>query len=281
MSDVKECKARVALPDLWRRLDLPGEPRTSMHCPFREDRNESFSVFEHKGAWFWKDHGDGSSGDEVDLICRARGVDKREAIRLYCEIAGVVMTTPKRGEEQRAGGGLGRIVRTYDYLDAEGRLVHQTVRFEPKNFRQRRPARAGMMAGGKSARMDARGQWWMWSLVGIQTVLYRLPELLARTNEEVWITEGEKDADALAAKGVLATTCPMGARKWRSWYSEVLAGRRVTLCGDSDAAGVAHVDAVGRALLGVGCVVQVVDFAGMGLSDGTDGTNKSMEGGNE
>lgn len=273
MSDVADCKRRLPMPDLWRQLDLRGEPRKAMKSPFREDRNESFSVFEYKGAWFWKDHGDGTSGDEVDLICRSRGVDKGEAIRLYCELAGVEMT--RRAEDAgRRAGGLGKIVKVYDYLDAEGRLLHQTVRFEPKNFRQRRPAAAGMVAGGKSAKMDARGRWWVWSLEGIRPVLYRLPELLARADEEVWITEGEKDADVLAAQGILATTCPMGARKWRGWYSEMLAGRRVTLCGDTDVAGAAHVEAVGRALLAVGCMVQVVDFAGLGLgTDGTDGTD--------
>src|SRR5215218_1145942 len=32
-----------------------------------------------------------------------------------------------------------RIVATYDYHDADGQLVFQVVRYEPKGFRQRRP----------------------------------------------------------------------------------------------------------------------------------------------
>lgn len=56
-----------------------------------------------------------------------------------------------------------RVVATYDYI-AGGELRHQTVRYEPKSFRQRRPSGAGG---------------WEWNLAGIETVLYRLPELIA------------------------------------------------------------------------------------------------------
>ena len=34
---------------------------------------------------------------------------------------------------------MGYIKETYDYIDETGRLLSQTVRFEPKDFRQRRP----------------------------------------------------------------------------------------------------------------------------------------------
>src|SRR5215211_3926099 len=32
-----------------------------------------------------------------------------------------------------------RILKVYDYFDASGTLVHQTVRYDPKGFNQRRP----------------------------------------------------------------------------------------------------------------------------------------------
>lgn len=260
MSDVNRCKERMPMPILWSHLGIASKPLRSMRSPFREDRNESFSVFEHDGRWFWKDHGDDTSGDEVDLICRIRGVDKGEAIRIYAELAGV---ETKAKESKSRGGGLGKIVRVYDYLDMEGNLLHQTVRFDPKNFRQRRPAARGMVAGGKSAKMDARGEWWIWSLSGIKPVLYRLPEIITRADDEVWVVEGEKDADALSERGLLATTCPMGAKKWRPWHTETLAGRAVTVCGDEDDVGREHVRAVCAELTAAGCSVQVVDFSTM------------------
>lgn len=96
-----------------------------------------------------------------------------------------------------------RIAKTYDYADAHGELLFQVVRFEPKDFRQRRP--------------DGNGGW-IWSLHDTQRVLYRLPALLeAVANEQpVFIAEGEKDADTLAAIGVTATCNPGGAGKWQT-----------------------------------------------------------------
>lgn len=58
------------------------------------------------------------------------------------------------------------IVKAYDYYDASGTLVHQTVRYEPKDFRQRRPD-------------PARPGEYIWSLKGIEPVLYHLPQVLA------------------------------------------------------------------------------------------------------
>ena len=41
----------------------------------------------------------------------------------------------------------GRIVATYDYTDADGKLLYQVVRYEPKDFRQRRPDGNGGWTG--------------------------------------------------------------------------------------------------------------------------------------
>ena len=72
--------------------------------------------------------------------------------------------------------------------------------------------------------------------------------------------EGEKDALALGKFGVLVTTAPMGAKNWRESYTKTLAGRDVVLCGDSDAAGVAHLLTVGRALRTAGCSVSTIKW---------------------
>ena len=83
-----------------------------------------------------------------------------------------------------------KIVAIYDYVDEAGNLLFQVVRFNPKNFRQRRP--------------DGKGGW-TWSLRETRRVLYRLPELIeAVANERpIFICEGEKAVDALTALGVL------------------------------------------------------------------------------
>lgn len=139
-----------------------------------------------------------------------------------------------------------RIIAAYDYTDTGGKLIHQTVRYEPKSFSQRCP--------------DGKGGW-KWSLKGINTVLYNLPRIdRASPDEPVWIVEGEKDADTLTDAGHLATTCPMGAGKWRDQYTATLEGRHVTLCPDSDDKGRRHMEAVAQSLKDTAASVNIIDL---------------------
>ena len=117
------------------------------------------------------------------------------------------------------------ISATYDYADADGKLLYQVVRYAPKSFLQRRP-------DGNDG--------WIWDLEGVKRVLYRLPELLAAPEHEVWIVEGEKDADRLASLGFIATTNAGGAGKWRSEFSDLLRGRHVVVLPDNDETGRRH-----------------------------------------
>ena len=76
------------------------------------------------------------------------------------------------------------------------------MRYEPKDFSQRRP--------------DGNGGWiWKNLFKDVKPILYRLPEVV--NANEVLIVEGEKDCDNLSELGFVATTCPMGAKKWRSY----------------------------------------------------------------
>lgn len=115
------------------------------------------------------------------------------------------------------------IVKAYDYRDERGQLVSQTVRLEPKEFRQRRPKPGGG---------------WDWSLSGLEEtslVVYRLPELLKIPLEvPVYIVEGEKGADALCCRGLFATCSPMGAGKWKPHFSQWFIGRKVVVVPDDD-----------------------------------------------
>ena len=89
-----------------------------------------------------------------------------------------------------------RLVEVYDYHDERGRVVYSKLRFEPKSFSWRRP---DIKNPGKWINQGA--------LNGVQRVPYRLPELLASTEESpVVITEGEADSDILASVGFVATT---------------------------------------------------------------------------
>ena len=109
----------------------------------------------------------------------------------------------------------------YDYASPDGEVLYQVLRYEhptkEKTFLQRRP--------------DGRGGW----LSGRgEPIIYRWQEVAARPSEAVYVVEGEKDADNLAAVGLLATTVPNG-----SWPEDLspLKGRKIYVLADNDAAG--------------------------------------------
>ena len=145
----------------------------------------------------------------------------------------------------------GRIIALYDYLDALGKLLFQVVRFEPKDFRQRRP--------------DGRGGW-LWNLDGVPRVLYRLPDLLAADPAAwVYIVEGEKDVDNLRALGLAATCNPGGKMKWKHFSDDsALDGRRVAIIPDNDAdsGGMEHAQDVAARLHGRAAGVRIVELPG-------------------
>jgi DNA primase len=260
---IAQCKLALPMPELWLKLGLRGDPKRSCLSPFRDEKEPSFSVFQVGNQWFYKDHATGESGDEISLIVRHTGCEKKDAIQSYHDLAGIHM--PESKAKQTSNNSLGKLVKIYDYRDADGNLVHQTLRFEPKRFLQRRPAAEGMRAGGKVARLDRRtGQWWIWTLEGIEPVLYRLPELVASPAFLVILCEGEKDADVVAdhfpPASFVATSAPMGAGKWRKSYTETLRDRQVLIWPHRDDAGESHVRRVAEELIKVAKRVLVVNW---------------------
>jgi AAA domain len=126
------------------------------------------------------------------------------------------------------------IVATYPYTDPDGRLVFETVRYWPKDFRQRQP--------------DGNGGW-LWNITDPPCMrwLYRMPRVLEAidTGQSLFICEGEKDADALEREGLYATCNPMGAGKWRGEHSRMLIGAAdVNVVRDRDDKGREHADRV-------------------------------------
>ncbi len=193
-------------------------------CPAHDDKHNSLSV------------SDGTDG-RLLLHCHAG-----------CEFEAILAAIP-----QTNGNGNGSNARhevaAYDYRDQSGSLLYQAVRFEPKDFRVRRP--------------DGNGGF-LWNLNGGPRVLYRLPEVLtAKPNQTILILEGEKDCDRVASLGLVATTNVAGAGKWRDDYSEALRGRKVCILPDNDEPGRKHAQQVAASLLGIAESVKVIDLPGL------------------
>jgi 5S rRNA maturation endonuclease (ribonuclease M5) len=153
-----------------------------------------------------------------------------------------------------------RIVEAYDYTDELGALLYQNVRYEPKDFRLRRP--------------NGRGGW-TWSLNGTRRVPYRLPELIEAIALEktVFLVEGEKDAERLRSLGLAATTTG-GAKSWKDEHAEFFRGAQVVIIPDRDRPGEDYARTAAQSLQGKAASVQVLilplpwsDKSGLDVSD--------------
>ena len=133
-----------------------------------------------------------------------------------------------------------QIAATYTYTDANDTLLYQVLRYEPKDFRLRRPD-------------DSGG--WTWSIHD-RRVLYRWPELLQFPDATVFVCEGEKDADRVAELGHCATTVAAG--KWTDDCINALNGRDVFILQDNDAPGCKKALAAAAALDGTASSIRIV-----------------------
>jgi len=219
------------LPDVQKA----GENEYKARCPFHDDKNASFFINNETGQYYC--HGCGKKGDVLHFYAKINGLDtKRDFHKI---LKGISNDFGIPWQEQKF-----HIEKTYDYTDEQGNLLFQVVRMEPKDFRQRRPGN--------------NGKPWIWDLKGIKPVLYNLPKLTLIN--EIIICEGEKDADNLTELGFIATTCPMGAKKWKPEYNEALKGKDIVLMPDNDLEGKEHMAQVGASLVGIAKSLKWLDL---------------------
>ena len=93
-------------------------------------------------------------------------------------------------------------------------------------------------------------------------VPYKLPDLQQATaaGRVVYITEGEKAADALGSLGVVATTSHAGSGNWSPELNQYFAGANVVIVPDNDTAGWNYAQKVVEALLPVAKSIRVLDL---------------------
>ena len=93
-------------------------------------------------------------------------------------------------------------------------------------------------------------------------VPYKLPDLQQATaaGRVVYITEGEKAADALGSLGVVATTSHAGSGNWSPELNQYFTGANVVIVPDNDVSGWGYATKVVEALLPVAKSVRVLDL---------------------
>lgn len=212
-------------------------------CPAHEDEHPSLSVDEGERGIVLHCH----VGCDTKDVCAKIGLteadlfyDRRETPRINLN-----------GHGRKSAGGSRRIVCTYPYHDTEGNLLFEVVRYEPKDFRQRRPA------------PDGNG--WAWDMKGVQRVLFRLPKVILTVAQgrPVVLVEGEKDALNLERWDICATTNPGGAEKWDASYERALLNAHVVIVPDNDPAGRRHVLKIAKAIHGKAASVRILNLPGL------------------
>ena len=100
-------------------------------------------------------------------------------------------------------------------------------------------------------------------------VPYRFPELLsAKTaGRTIFLTEGEKAADALVSIGVIATSAHAGSGSWPEEITQYFAGAVVIMVPDNDLAGWIYAAKVAAALIPVVKSLRILDLPVEGLTD--------------
>ncbi len=206
---------------------IPGGVRWSsdgegqVRCPFHDDKNPSCSININKEVFHC--HACGQKGKLSKLLERC-GYPSRDS-----------------GNQQR---------EEYDYQDAAGALLYQAVRYYKdgeKKFSCQKPNGSGG---------------WIKNIKGVSIVPYNLPAVqkAIREGENIFIVEGEKDADRLGRMGYVATCNHGGAEKWRKAHADRLVGAKVVISGDYDEPGQRHVEQVRASLQGVAESVKILDL---------------------
>jgi ureidoglycolate hydrolase len=225
--------------------NLLGEPNAAMstQAELRFGAHGSLAVNLDKGVWH--SHEEGVGGGVLELVAWRTGIKSRAGQLAWLEQHGLKEKQPAPIPEDPEARPVRRVVSAqYDYTDEDGNVLYQVVRFEPKDFRQRRP--------------DGKGGW-VWSVKGVRQVPFHLPRLLgAPLDTPVFVVEGEKDVLRLESLGLVATCNAGGAGKWPSALNQHFARRRVVILADNDEPGQKHADKVCRALHLTGGEVRVL-----------------------
>jgi hypothetical protein len=148
-------------------------------------------------------------------------------------------------------------ITKYEYVDEDGRHLMEICRWlRPDGKKVIRPRHwdPQLQRYIRNAK-DRDGK-------PIRRVLLHLPDVLQA--KVVYVTEGEKSAEALVGLGVCGTTNPFGAKApWLPQYTKSLKGKTVRLFPDNDDAGWKRVRKIADQLARAGIQCKIIELPGL------------------
>jgi hypothetical protein len=189
---------------LLKKVEKNGAGYTAL-CPAHDDQQHSLLIKETDGKILVKCF----AGCDALGIVSALGIELKD-----------LFTEPKQCKAANNFQSK-KIVAVYDYADENGEILYQNVRYEPKDFRQRKPNGAGD---------------YDYSLNGIRRMPYRLPELIEAVSNEadIYLCEGEDDTNNVRGLGLAASSF----KNWKAEFNQYVKNSNVVLLIDHDKAGV-------------------------------------------
>ena len=156
----------MTILDLLKEVRRSGDGWTAK-CPGHDDTHHSLSVSHRDGKWLLKCH----AGCTIEQITAAMGIKISDLFD---------------ADSRKKANGKARFIAEYIYRTATGEPSRKVCRTADKGFPQYRWT----------------GSAWQSGTEGVPILPYRLPELVAAAVETpIFICEGEKDCDRLAALG--------------------------------------------------------------------------------
>lgn len=272
---------RAAYPDAPEFKPKADGWTQNFRCPFHEDKNGSFGANLQTGAY--QCFGcEAKGGSVIDHAMNTRGLDFDQARAALADEWHIEAGTGTRPAPRKRPGARkpkaakpepqmpipaaaldtrpqahpkhGAPSATWTYRDPEGRPLFFVWRFDPQEGRKQFSPLTYFADG------------WRWKAPPAPRPLYNLNQLVARPEEAVCVTEGEKSADAAAEllPGMVATTAMNGAQSPAKADFGPLQGRRVFVWPDADDPGTRYAETVARLAYAAGAeCVSVLDLASL------------------
>lgn len=220
-------------------LKINGKAEAMGLCPFHDDKHPSLSVNVKTGLYHC--FACSAKGDVFGFYQQLKGVDFPTALNELGEMQGIV-DTPK-----------GRVVATFEYTDAGGKILYAKERVEPGRNGKLKEFFFKHLAGDK----------WITGR-GCEPVPYNLP-LMAKSKYAL-IVEGEAKADLLTRQfGLVATCFDSGAQSpFKEDYLKYFEGKdKIIILPDNDVPGKAYANKIANALYGKVKAIKIINLPGL------------------